>query len=47
MPKKRFSSRLASDDITTHGCRVLTFVMCTTIMIVELTVKSDLGCSRD
>jgi hypothetical protein len=43
MVKRRFSSRLASDEITTHGYRVLTFAKCTTIMIAMLTVTSGLG----
>jgi hypothetical protein len=47
MVKRRFSSRLASDKITTRGCVALTFVKCTTIMIVMLTVTSGLGSSRD
>jgi hypothetical protein len=34
---------LASDEITTHGYRVLTFAKCTTIMIAELAVTSGLG----
>jgi hypothetical protein len=38
--QRKFSSRFASDEITTHGYRVLTFVKCTTIMIVELAVRS-------
>jgi hypothetical protein len=47
MAKGRFSSRLASDEITTRGYRALTFVKCTTIMIAELTVTSGLGSSLD
>jgi hypothetical protein len=47
MAKMRFSSRLASDEITMRGYRALTFAKCTTIMIVELTVKSSLGSSQD
>jgi hypothetical protein len=47
MSKRMFSNRLASDEITTHGYRVLTFVKCTTIMIVELMDMSSLGSSRD
>jgi hypothetical protein len=42
MVKRRLSSRLASDEITTHGYRALTFAKCTTIMIVELAVTSGL-----
>jgi hypothetical protein len=45
MSKRRFSSRLASDEITMRGYKTLTFVKCTTIMIAELTVMSDLGSS--
>jgi hypothetical protein len=45
--KRRFSSRLASSEITTRDYMVLTFVKCTTIMIVELMVMSDLGSSQD
>jgi hypothetical protein len=47
MAKRRFSSRLCSDKITTHGYRVLTSAECTTIMIVMLTVTSGLGSSLD
>jgi hypothetical protein len=47
MAKKRFSSSLASNEITTHGYSVLTFVECTTIMITEFAVTSSLGFSRD
>jgi hypothetical protein len=47
MAQRRFSSCLVDDETTTHGYRVLTFVECTTIMIVELTVTSGLGSSRD
>jgi hypothetical protein len=47
MTKRRFSSRLASDKITTREYRVLTFAKCITIMIVKLTVKNSLGSSRD
>jgi hypothetical protein len=47
MAKRRFSSHLASDEITTRGYRALTFVKCTIIMIAELTVTSDLGFSLD
>jgi hypothetical protein len=47
MIKRRFSSRLASDEITTRGYMELTFTKCTTIMIVELTIMSGLGSSRD
>jgi hypothetical protein len=47
MAKRRFCSRLASDENTTHGYRVLTSVECTTIMIAELAVTSGLGSSFD
>jgi hypothetical protein len=47
MVKIRFSSRLASDGITTHGYMALTFIKCTTIMIVELAVTSGLRSSLD
>jgi hypothetical protein len=47
MEKEGFSSRLASDEITTRGYRVLTFAKCTTIMIVVLAVTSGLGSSFD
>jgi hypothetical protein len=43
MTKRRFSSRLASDEITTDGYRALTFAKYRTIMIVELTVMSGMG----
>jgi hypothetical protein len=45
--KGGFYSRLASDKITTCGYRVLTSAECTTIMIAELAVTSDLGSSFD
>jgi hypothetical protein len=47
MAKIRFSSRLASDEITMCGYMALTFAKCTTIMIVELTVISGLRSSLD
>jgi hypothetical protein len=47
MARRRFSSRLASDEITTHEYRALTFSKCTTIMIVVLAVTSGLGSSQD
>jgi hypothetical protein len=40
-------SRLASDEITTRGYRVLTFAKYTMIMIAELAVTSGLGSSFD
>jgi hypothetical protein len=45
--KRRFSSRLASNEITTHGYRSLTFAKCTTVITVMVTVTSGLGFSRD
>jgi hypothetical protein len=47
MAKRRFSSRLASDEITSHGYRAQIFAKCTTVMTVVLTVTSGLGSSRD
>jgi hypothetical protein len=47
MQKGGFSSCLASDEITTRGYRVLTFVKCITIMIVVLAVTRGLGSSFD
>jgi hypothetical protein len=47
MAKRRFSSHLACDEITTRGYRAPTFAKCTTIMIVVLTVTSGLGSSQD
>jgi hypothetical protein len=47
MAKQRFSSHSASDEITTHGYRVLTSAECTTIMITKLIVTSGLGSSLD
>jgi hypothetical protein len=47
MVKRRFSSRLISDDITTCGYRVLTSTECTTIMIADIAVTSGLGSSFD
>jgi hypothetical protein len=47
MSKRRFSSRLTSDKITTHGYRAQTFAKCTTIMIAVLAVTSGLGSSKD
>jgi hypothetical protein len=40
--KRRFSSCLASDEITTRAYRVLTSIESTTIMIAELAVTSGL-----
>jgi hypothetical protein len=47
MVKRKFFSFLASDEITNHGYRALTFVKCTTIMISKLAVTSGLGSSQD
>jgi hypothetical protein len=47
LEKEGFYSRLASDEITTHEYRVLTFTKYTTIMIAELAVTSGLGSSFD
>jgi hypothetical protein len=47
MAKRGFYSRLASDEITTRGYRVLTSTKCTTIKIAELAVTSGLGSSFD
>jgi hypothetical protein len=47
MAKMRFSSRLHSDEITTHGYKALTSTRCTTVMTVMLTVTSGLESSRD
>jgi hypothetical protein len=45
--KGGFSSRLASDEITTRGYKVLTFAKCITILITVLAVTSDLRSSFD
>jgi hypothetical protein len=45
--KGGFSSRLASDEITTCGYKVLTFGKCITMMIAVLAVTSCLGSSFD
>jgi hypothetical protein len=42
MAKGGFSSRLASDEVTTRGYKVLTFAKCITIMIAVFTVRSGL-----
>jgi hypothetical protein len=47
MAKRRFSSRLISDEITTRGYRALTFVQCTTVMTAMLAVTSGLRSSLD
>jgi hypothetical protein len=43
MKKGGFSSRLASNEITTHGYRMLTFTKCTIVMTAVLTFTSGLG----
>jgi hypothetical protein len=45
MAKRRFYSRLASDEITMRGYRILTSTKCMTIRIAELAVTSGLGSS--
>jgi hypothetical protein len=45
--KGGFSSRLASDEITTRGYMALTFATCITVMTAMLTVTSGLGSSFD
>jgi hypothetical protein len=47
MAKRRISSRLASDEITTRGYMTLTFAKYTIIIIAELTDTSGLGSSLD
>jgi hypothetical protein len=47
MEKRGFYSHVASNEITTHGYRVLTSVECTTIIITELAVTSGMGSSFD
>jgi hypothetical protein len=47
MTKGGLSSRLASDEVSTHGYRVLTFAKCTTVMTDVLMVSSDLGSTFD
>jgi hypothetical protein len=47
MAKGGFSSRLASDEITSRGYMALTFAKCTTLMAAMLTVTSGLGSSFD
>jgi hypothetical protein len=47
MAKRRFSSCLASDEITTPRYWALTFAKCIIIMIAELAVTSSLGSSLD
>jgi hypothetical protein len=45
--KRRVSSHLASNEITTRGYRALTIAKCTTIMRAELAVTCGLGSSLD
>jgi hypothetical protein len=47
MRKRRLSSRLASDEITTRGYMALTFTKYIAIMITELVITSGLGSSLD
>jgi hypothetical protein len=47
MEKGGFSSRLASDEITTRGYKALTFAKCTTAMTAVLMGTSGLGSSFD
>jgi hypothetical protein len=47
MAKMRFSSCLISNEITIRGYMMLTFIKCTTIMIVELVVTSGQESSFD
>jgi hypothetical protein len=47
MEKGGFYSRLASDEITTCGYRVLNFAKSTTIMTAELVITRSLGSSFD
>jgi hypothetical protein len=47
MEKRRFSSLLFSDEITTHGSRILIFAKYTIMMIAELAVRSGLRSSFD
>jgi hypothetical protein len=47
LEKGGFYSRLASDEITTRGYRVLTFAKFTSTMIAELAVTSGLGSPFD
>jgi hypothetical protein len=47
MVKRRLCSRLVGDEIITFGYKALTFAKCTIIMIVDPTVMSGLGSSRD
>jgi hypothetical protein len=42
MAKRKFSSHLASDEITMHEYRALTSTECTTIMIDVLTITSGM-----
>jgi hypothetical protein len=45
--RKEVLSSPAGDEITMRGYRILTSIECTTIMIAELAVTSDLGSSFD
>jgi hypothetical protein len=45
MVKRRFSNRLASNEITTHGYRTLTIAKCTTVMTAVLMIINGMGSS--
>jgi hypothetical protein len=45
MQKGGFSSRLASDEITTRGYMTLIFAKCTTVMTDVLTITNGLRSS--
>jgi hypothetical protein len=47
MAKRRFSSCLASDEISTRGYRALIFAKCTTVIATMLMVTSGLRFSFD
>jgi hypothetical protein len=42
-----FSSRVYNDEITMRGYKVLTSVVCPTIITAELAVTNGLGSPRD
>jgi hypothetical protein len=45
--KGGFNGRLASDEITTYGYRVLTFAKCTIVMTIVVMVTSGMRSSFD
>jgi hypothetical protein len=47
MAKGGFSSHPRSDEITTHGYRILTYAECTTIIIAEFVVTIGLESSLE